>query len=163
MNKVISVVKKWWMKVVSVICAALISFLTLHPYLSVVVLASGAGAVIGSILEWAGYVSSAVDILSPLFNNKVLVNELTKIIKDLQNAITSSILDDNRKLVKGINESINQQLETIIEKTTKEDVSVIEAREEKTKTPVYTEYTDTSATGVQEFSSELDALLDGAI
>lgn len=69
MNKVISVVKKWWMKVVSVICAALISFLTLHPYLSVVVLASGAGAVIGSILEWAGYVSSAVDILSPLFNN----------------------------------------------------------------------------------------------
>ena len=96
-------------------------------------------------------------------NNKVLVNELTKIIKDLQNAITSSILDDNRKLVKGINESINQQLETIIEKTTKEDVSVIEAREEKTKTPVYTEYTDTSATGVQEFSSELDALLDGAI
>ena len=69
MNKVISVVKKWWMKVVSVICAALISFLTLHPYLSVVVLASGAGAVIGSILEWAGYVSSAVDILSPIFNN----------------------------------------------------------------------------------------------
>lgn len=69
MNKVISVVKKWWMKVVSVICAALISFLTLHPYLSVVVLASGAGAVVGSILEWAGYVSSAVDILSPIFNN----------------------------------------------------------------------------------------------
>ena len=36
-------------------------------------------------------------------NNKVLVNELTKIIKDLQNAITSSILDDNRKLAKEIN------------------------------------------------------------
>ena len=69
MNKVISVVKKLWMKVVSVICAALISFLTLHPCLSVVVLASGAGAVIGSILDWAGYVSSAVEILSPLFDN----------------------------------------------------------------------------------------------
>lgn len=96
-------------------------------------------------------------------NNKVLVNELTKIIKDLQNAITSSILDDNRKLVKGINESISKQLDTIIENTTKEDVSVVEVKEEKTKPQLYAKYTDNGITGVQEFSSELDDLLDGAI
>jgi len=96
-------------------------------------------------------------------NNKVLVNELTKIIKDLQNAITSSILDDNRKLVKGINESISKQLNAIIENTTKEDVSVIEVCEEKTKSKVYTNYTENSSTGIQEFSSELDELLGGLL
>lgn len=62
-------IKKYWNKVVSIICAAIISFMTLHPCLSVAVLATGAGAVIGSILDWAGYVSSAAELLSPLFNN----------------------------------------------------------------------------------------------
>lgn len=96
-------------------------------------------------------------------NNKLLVNELTKVIKDLQNTITSSILDDNRKLVKGINESINEKLDGIIEKAIKEGVPVVEVEEEKTEIPVYIEHTDDSTTGVQKFSPELDALLDGAI
>lgn len=96
-------------------------------------------------------------------NNKVLVNELTKIIKDLQNAITSSILDDNRKLVNGINESISKQFDTLIENTRKEDVSVIEVEEEKAKPRVYTKDTDNGIIGVQEFSPELDDLLGGIL
>lgn len=96
-------------------------------------------------------------------NNKILVNELTKIIKDLQNTITSSVLDDNRKLAKEINESLGKQLNTVIDNTTKEDVSVIESGIEKTKQQVYVKYTDDNSTGVQEFSSELDDLLGGIL
>lgn len=96
-------------------------------------------------------------------NNKVVVNELTKMIKDLQNAITSSILDDNRKLAKEINESLGKQLDTVIENTIKEDVSIVEVRQEKIKPQDYTEYVDNDMPRVQEFPSELDDLLNGAI
>lgn len=89
-------------------------------------------------------------------NTKVLIKELTKTIKDIQNTIISSIVDDNRKLNKGINETIGKQLDTIIENTLKENISVKLEQEviKQNNTDINTELT-----GVQEFPSELDELL----
>lgn len=93
-------------------------------------------------------------------NNKLLVNQLTKTIKDIQNTITSSILQDTRDLVTGINESISKQLDIIIENTKKDNVSPIKLEDEKNK---HQEYIYDNSSGVQEFSSELDDLLGGIL
>lgn len=50
-------------------------------------------------------------------NNKLLINEFTKIITDFRNTITSSVVDENRKLIKFIKESVVSQINYIKEET----------------------------------------------
>lgn len=94
-------------------------------------------------------------------NNKLLVNELSKKIKDFQNTIMGLILDDNKKLIKEINETINKQLENIRDTSKEEkDKSIkLEGKREKIENNT-NNFKGDDGTGVQKFSKELENLLE---
>lgn len=54
-------------KFLSAFCAVLISFVTVHPVLTFSVFAVGAGAVIGSVLDFADYACQVIDIVSSVY------------------------------------------------------------------------------------------------
>lgn len=94
-------------------------------------------------------------------NNKLLVNELSKKIKDFQNTIMGLILDDNKRLIKDINETINKHLENIRDTSKEEKDKSINLDGKRGKIENNTNnFKGDDGTGVQKFSKELENLLE---
>ena len=87
-----------------------------------------------------------------------------KKIKDFQNTIMGLILDDNKRLIKDINETINKQLENIRDTSKEEKDKSINLDGKRKKIENNTNnFNGDDGTGVQKFSEELDDLLGGIL